>query len=84
MSGRGRRDGVFEAKEQMSINMKDPQTLMEKLDAASNYVAQITLALRMGDRSHASQCADKAGCLLFEAMRIAEALPEPPQPKGEK
>lgn len=68
----------------MSINMKDPQTLMEKLDAASNLVAQITLALRMGDRAHASKCADDAGRLLFEAMRIAETPPEPPQPKGEK
>lgn len=34
----------------MSIEMENPETVVEKIDAASNYVAQIRLALMTGDK----------------------------------
>lgn len=51
----------------MSINIDNPKTTLEKMDAASNYVAQIQIALVAGDISHAKLAAEKASRLLFDA-----------------
>ncbi len=57
----------------MSIEMENPQTLVELIDAASNYVAQIRLASAIGDNSRLTMCLDKAGELLHEALQKADA-----------
>ena len=51
----------------MSINMENPETVLEQIDAAANYVEQIRLAIMMGDKTHALSCVDNAGRLLFNA-----------------
>lgn len=51
----------------MSIEMDNPKTVLEKVDAAHNYVEQIRLALMTGDRAHALKSVDKVSALLFEA-----------------
>jgi hypothetical protein len=56
----------------MSIEMENPTTLVEKVDAASNHVAQIRLALMTGDKNHALAAVDKAGELLFDALQLIE------------
>jgi hypothetical protein len=52
----------------MSINLENPDTVLGLVDAAANYVAQITLALRVGNGQHAEQCAEKAQRLLMKAV----------------
>lgn len=56
----------------MSINMKDPKTALEKIDAASNHVEQIRLALMTGDKERAMMSVEKASQLLFDAQQLME------------
>lgn len=52
----------------MSINLVNPETVVGKIDAAGNFVAQIRLALMVGDK-------DRAMTAVSEAERhIANAL----------
>ncbi len=52
--------------------MDNPQTLQEKIDAASNLVAQIGLALNIGDVSHAKNAQKKALDLLMSVLMSGE------------
>ncbi len=51
----------------MSINLENPDTVLGMVDAAANYVAQIRLALSVGNIPHAAKCAEQAERLLFNA-----------------
>ena len=52
----------------MSINLNNPQTLLEKMDAADNHVAQIRIALMVGDKSRALESVEKAARLISDAV----------------
>ena len=52
----------------MSIEMDNPQSKLEKIDAASNLIAQIGIALTIGDIEHAKQCQKKSLNLLMSAL----------------
>lgn len=58
----------------MSIEMENPQTLVELIDAASNWVAQIRLADAIGDKNHISKAISEAERLLSIALEKAEEL----------
>lgn len=60
----------------MSINMTNPTTLLELIDAASNHVAQIRLATMIGDRARVETSIVEAERLLSLAMEKAESLEE--------
>jgi hypothetical protein len=51
----------------MSIEMENPKTVIEKIDAAANYVAQAEIAVLANDRSHLMRALEEAGKLLHEA-----------------
>jgi hypothetical protein len=53
----------------MSINLENPETVLGMVDAAANYVAQIRLALMVGDKTRAMHAVEQAGRLLFNATR---------------
>lgn len=56
----------------MSIELENPPTIMGKIDAAANYVAQIRLALAMRDFGHAGDCIESAANLLSDATEQCE------------
>lgn len=56
----------------MSINLENPKTLIEKIDAARNFIEQMGLAHAIDERGTAHK---RAGDLLFEAQLEAEGLP---------
>jgi hypothetical protein len=56
----------------MSIEMEHPATIMEKVDAAANYVEQMYLAHKMKDEKRFEDCHKAAGELLFDATRLLE------------
>jgi hypothetical protein len=56
----------------MSINLKNPKTLLEKLDAAANLVEQMYLAHKVGDENRFKQAHDACSQLLFDAAQMAE------------
>ena len=58
----------------MSIEMNSPQTVQEYVDAAANNVAQIRLALMVGDANKAFEQIEKAERLLFDAAGLIEAI----------
>ncbi len=58
----------------MSIEMENPVTLMEKLDAASNLVEQMNLAHMIKDEETFKKAHKKASGLLFDSMRRLEEL----------
>lgn len=51
----------------MSINLENPDTVLGMVDAAANYVAQIRLALMVGDKDRAMHSVAQAERLLFNA-----------------
>lgn len=57
----------------MSIEMENPETLGEKIDAASNWVAQIKLAKMIGDSARIELALEKSATLLFDALQIVES-----------
>lgn len=52
----------------MSIEVDNPKTILEKIDAAANLVEQMNLAKITHDDAHFKKCHKKAGDLLFEAQ----------------
>jgi hypothetical protein len=56
----------------MSIEMKNPKTVLEKIDAAANLVEQMFLSHSIRDENHFRKCHQQAGKLLFDAMRQLE------------
>ena len=54
----------------MSIEMDNPKTLLEKVDAAANLVEQMQLAHMMKDESRFKQAKEKASTLLFDAVQM--------------
>jgi len=57
----------------MSIEMENPETLLEKVDALTNLVEQMLLAHRMRDEQKFNEAHDKAAQIGFEVL---EALQE--------
>lgn len=56
----------------MGIEMDNPQTVPEKLDAAGNLVEQMMLAHNTKDEGHFRKVHARAGELLFQAQRQLE------------
>lgn len=56
----------------MSIELDNPKTVYEKVDAAANYVEQIRIAIAVGDIKRANSTIDTVGQLLFDAKRQLE------------
>ena len=52
--------------------MENPQTALEKIDAAANLIEQMNMAKMISDNQHFSKCHKRAGDLLFKAMRQLE------------
>ncbi len=50
----------------MSIEMENPESVLEKADAASNWVAQMLLAHQVGDEDRFIKAHAEASCLLFD------------------
>lgn len=48
--------------------MENPKTVLEKVDASRNLVAQMMLAHRMRDESHFMKCFERTQQLLNEAV----------------
>jgi hypothetical protein len=53
----------------MSIEMKNPKTAVEKIDAAANLVGQMYLAHQIKDEKHFQEVHKKASKLLFDALQ---------------
>lgn len=53
----------------MSIEMKNPKTVAEKIDAAANLVEQMMLSHNIRDEAHFKDSHKRAGDLLFKAQR---------------
>lgn len=56
----------------MSIEMENPQTLPELIDAAWNYVEQIRLASMVGDKARMELAINEASRLLSVAIEKAQ------------
>jgi hypothetical protein len=56
----------------MSIEMDNPKTVAEKIDAAANLVEQMNLAHMIKDEAKFKEAHKKAGRLLFNALRQIE------------
>lgn len=56
----------------MSINLINPETVQGKVDAAANFVAQIRLALMIGDKKHAMDAVAEAERHLANALEQIE------------
>lgn len=54
----------------MSIEMNNPKTLLEKVDAAANLVEQMQLAHMMKDERKFTEAKQKASSLLFDAVQM--------------
>lgn len=54
----------------MSIEMENPTTALEMVDAAANLVEQIRLAKAVGDVKHLDECIDRASDLLAQAIEL--------------
>lgn len=56
----------------MSIEMNNPKTILEKVDAAANLVEQMNMAHMIKDEETFRKAHQKAGKFLFDAMRLME------------
>lgn len=56
----------------MSINMDNPQSLSEKLDALTNLIEQMYLAHRVHDELHFLMAHKQAAKLGFDLQRMIE------------
>ena len=52
----------------MSVEIENPQSALELVYAAANYVAQIRIALMIGDKNHANKAVEEAASLLYAAI----------------
>lgn len=52
----------------MSIDLENPDTVLGKIDAAANFVAQIRLATMIGDKERVLFAIAEAERLLFNAQ----------------
>jgi hypothetical protein len=52
----------------MSINLENPETVLGKVDAALNFVAQIRLAMMIGDRPRVDKAINEIERHLNNAM----------------
>lgn len=52
--------------------MENPETVIEKIDAAWNYIGQARLASAVGDQVKLFEVLDKAGELLGASMEILQ------------
>src|SRR5688572_5995972 len=59
-------------REDMSIEIENPKTIAEKIDAAANLVEQMMLSHAIKDEAHFKYAHKKAGSLLFDALRQME------------
>jgi len=53
----------------MSIELENPQTTLEKADAAANFVQQMMLAHMVGDAAKFKEVHKKASDLLFDVVQ---------------
>lgn len=58
----------------MSIEINNPKTLLEKVDAAANLVQQMYLAHMIKDESKFKEAHSKATELLFDATQMADEI----------
>lgn len=65
----------------MSINLENPQSAYEKVDAATNFVEQMFLSHQIKDEETFKKAHKRAGDLLFAAMRQME-MTESDQPES--
>ena len=56
----------------MSIEMENPTTILEKVDAASNLVEQMYLAHMIKDEKHFEEAHKKAGELLSDVIELLQ------------
>jgi hypothetical protein len=56
----------------MSIEMDNPKTLLEKVDAAANLVEQMYLSHKIHDDPHFEESHKRASDLLFEALNMID------------
>lgn len=56
----------------MSINMKNPQTKLEKADAAANLIEQMWLAHSIKDETQFKKAHEQASKLMFDLCRMIE------------
>lgn len=60
----------------MSINLENPETVMGKVDAALTFIAQIRIALMIGDMKQVDRALEEANRHLVNAMaQLEEAQP---------
>lgn len=58
----------------MSIEMENPKTVVEKIDAAANLVEQMNMAHMLRDEAQFKKAHQKAGQFLFDALRQLEEM----------
>lgn len=58
----------------MSIEMENPKTLLEKVDAAANWVQQMYLAHMIRDETKFKEAHSKATNLLSDATEMADEI----------
>lgn len=58
----------------MSINLVNPETVLGKIDAAGNFVAQIRLALMVGEKGRAMNAVTEAERHINNALEQCEEL----------
>lgn len=56
----------------MSIEMENPKTIVELIDAAANLVEQMNMAKTIGDDKHFAKCHQKTGEFLHQALVLCE------------
>lgn len=61
----------------MSIEMKNPKTLLEKVDAAANWVQQMYLAHMVRDETKFKEAHKKVTELLGDAVEMADEIETP-------
>lgn len=66
----------------MSIEMENPKTVLELVDAAANNVAQVRLALSIYDYGYASTATERAADLLAKAMEMLNECDPTERPRN--
>lgn len=53
----------------MSIELENPKTVLEKVDAAANLIEQMALAHAIKDQTHFNEAKEKAAKFLFQVTQ---------------